>query len=143
MVSVVFIMLSFSLFGHCIVCSSVIYGFLLPLWYLQTFIDKSHVCCSVAMINTLVALFLVCLKVISLLKSLLVKSILSFFVYSNEHLLTILIKWGRLHCTCLWTEDCIESYRSNYHSIAYAILAKLNMMWCAIYCSDTQVGKAV
>jgi hypothetical protein len=30
--------LSFSTFsfGHCVVCSSSIYGFLLPLWYLQT-----------------------------------------------------------------------------------------------------------
>jgi hypothetical protein len=27
---------SFS-FGHCVVCSSSIYGFWLPLWYLQTF----------------------------------------------------------------------------------------------------------
>ena len=30
-----FVLLSFS-FGHCVVCSSSIYGFWLPLWYLQT-----------------------------------------------------------------------------------------------------------
>jgi len=28
----------FYLFGHCIVCSSSIYGFWLPIWYLQTFL---------------------------------------------------------------------------------------------------------
>jgi hypothetical protein len=28
-------------FGHCIVCPSVIYGFWLPLWYLQTFLTGS------------------------------------------------------------------------------------------------------
>jgi hypothetical protein len=27
--------LSYFSFGHCVVCSSLIYGFLLPLWYLQ------------------------------------------------------------------------------------------------------------
>ena len=27
-------------FGHCVVCSSSIYGFWLPLWYLQTLLDK-------------------------------------------------------------------------------------------------------
>jgi hypothetical protein len=27
-------------FGHCVVCSSSIYGFWLPLWYLQTFLYK-------------------------------------------------------------------------------------------------------
>jgi hypothetical protein len=26
-------------FGHCVVCSSLIYGFLLPLWYLQTLLQ--------------------------------------------------------------------------------------------------------
>jgi hypothetical protein len=25
-------------FGHCVVCPSSIYGFLLPFWYLQTFL---------------------------------------------------------------------------------------------------------
>jgi hypothetical protein len=30
-------------FGHCVVCSSSIYGFLLPHWYLQTIlIEKRH-----------------------------------------------------------------------------------------------------
>jgi hypothetical protein len=28
-------------FGHCVVCSSSIYEFWLPLWYLQTFLNKS------------------------------------------------------------------------------------------------------
>ena len=37
-------------FGHCIVCSSSIYGFWLPLWYLQTLlngvaIQNNTVCC--------------------------------------------------------------------------------------------------
>ena len=27
-------------FGHCVVCSSLIYGFWLPLWYLQTLLYK-------------------------------------------------------------------------------------------------------
>jgi len=27
-------------FGHCVVCSSSIYGFWLPLWYLQTLLDN-------------------------------------------------------------------------------------------------------
>ena len=27
-------------FGHCVVCSSSIYGFRLPLWYLQTLLEK-------------------------------------------------------------------------------------------------------
>ena len=27
-------------FGHCVVCSSSIYGFWLPLWYLQTLLDS-------------------------------------------------------------------------------------------------------
>ena len=31
---------SFS-FGHCVVCSSSIYGFWLPLWYLQTLLTRS------------------------------------------------------------------------------------------------------
>ena len=30
-------------FGHCVVCSSLIYGFWLPLWYLQTFLTKTYV----------------------------------------------------------------------------------------------------
>jgi hypothetical protein len=29
-------------FGHCVVCSSSIYGFWLPLWYLQTLLDARH-----------------------------------------------------------------------------------------------------
>ena len=29
-------------FGHCVVCSSSIYGFLLPLWYLQTLLNSSE-----------------------------------------------------------------------------------------------------
>ena len=29
------------LFGHCVVCSSSIYGFCLPLWYLQTLLTLS------------------------------------------------------------------------------------------------------
>jgi hypothetical protein len=29
-------------FDHCIVCTSTIYGFWLPLWYLQTFLRQSH-----------------------------------------------------------------------------------------------------
>jgi hypothetical protein len=28
-------------FGHCVICSSSIYGFWLPLWYLQTLLDKN------------------------------------------------------------------------------------------------------
>jgi hypothetical protein len=36
--------------GHCVVCSSSIYGFLLPLWYLQTllatFINYYFFCCN-------------------------------------------------------------------------------------------------
>jgi len=27
-------------FGHCVVCSSSIYGFWLPLWYIQTLLTK-------------------------------------------------------------------------------------------------------
>ena len=29
-------------FGHCVVCSSLIYGFWLPLWYLQTLLSLNH-----------------------------------------------------------------------------------------------------
>jgi hypothetical protein len=29
-------------FGHCVVCSSLIYGFWLPLWYLQTLLTLIH-----------------------------------------------------------------------------------------------------
>jgi len=29
-------------FGHCVVCSSSIYGFWLPLWYLQNLLKSSH-----------------------------------------------------------------------------------------------------
>ena len=35
-------------FGHCVVCSSLIYGFWLPLWYLQTLL--THTFCSSALI---------------------------------------------------------------------------------------------
>ena len=36
--------LSFCLFsfGHCVVCSSSIYGFCLPLWYLQTLLKQGN-----------------------------------------------------------------------------------------------------
>ena len=30
-------------FGHCVVCSSSIYGLLLPLWYLQTLLTRSFI----------------------------------------------------------------------------------------------------
>jgi hypothetical protein len=30
-------------FGHCVVCSSAIYGFWLPLWYLQTLLSSKYV----------------------------------------------------------------------------------------------------
>ena len=33
----------FFLFGHCYVCSSSIYGFWLPLWYLQTLLTLRHI----------------------------------------------------------------------------------------------------
>jgi hypothetical protein len=36
-----FVLWTFS-FGHCFVCSSSIYGFWLPLWYLQTLLMISH-----------------------------------------------------------------------------------------------------
>jgi hypothetical protein len=29
-------------FGHCVVCSSSIFGFWLPLWYLQTLLDLPY-----------------------------------------------------------------------------------------------------
>jgi hypothetical protein len=29
-------------FDHCVVCSSSIYGFWLPLWYLQTLLTYKH-----------------------------------------------------------------------------------------------------
>jgi hypothetical protein len=32
-------------FGHCVVCSSSIYGFWLPLWYLQTLLAKLNYQC--------------------------------------------------------------------------------------------------
>jgi predicted nucleic acid-binding Zn ribbon protein len=35
----------FQVFGHCVVCSSSIYGFWLPLWYFQAF-DHCVVCSS-------------------------------------------------------------------------------------------------
>jgi hypothetical protein len=36
--------LSFCTFSidHCVVCSSSMYGFLLPLWYLQTLLNMRH-----------------------------------------------------------------------------------------------------
>jgi hypothetical protein len=40
-------------FGHCVVCSSSIYGLWLPLWYLQTFL--AHVMCLLQLLS--VALF--------------------------------------------------------------------------------------
>jgi hypothetical protein len=33
-------------FGHCVVCSSSIYGFWLPLWYLQTLLNKRFYVCN-------------------------------------------------------------------------------------------------
>jgi hypothetical protein len=39
-----FVLCTFS-FGHCVVCSSLIYGFLLPLWYLQTLLI--HICINI------------------------------------------------------------------------------------------------
>ena len=30
-------------FGHCVVCSSSIYGFWLPLWHLQTFLNRHNI----------------------------------------------------------------------------------------------------
>jgi hypothetical protein len=32
-------------FGHCVVCSSSMYGFWLPLWYLQTLLNVVHTTC--------------------------------------------------------------------------------------------------
>jgi hypothetical protein len=29
-------------FGHCVVCPSLIYSFILPIWYFQTFISMGH-----------------------------------------------------------------------------------------------------
>ena len=29
-------------FSHCVICSSSIYGFRLPLWYLQTLLKTNH-----------------------------------------------------------------------------------------------------
>ena len=31
-------------FGHCVVCSSAIHGFWLPLWYIQTLLDIWYIC---------------------------------------------------------------------------------------------------
>ena len=39
-------------FGHCVVCSSLIYGFWLPLWYLQALHIYSLWCRSCQMYNT-------------------------------------------------------------------------------------------
>ena len=44
-------------FGHCVVCSSSIYGFVLPLWYLQTLLDY-HQCLNVLFIISYLKLFL-------------------------------------------------------------------------------------
>jgi hypothetical protein len=35
-------------FGHCVVCSSSIYGFWLPLWYLQALLISSYSCSNQA-----------------------------------------------------------------------------------------------
>ena len=37
-----FVLLYFFSFGHCVVCSSSIYGLWLPRWYLQTLLTQTH-----------------------------------------------------------------------------------------------------
>ena len=34
-------------FGHCVICSSSIYRFWLPLWYLQTLLNSSNMTCLI------------------------------------------------------------------------------------------------
>ena len=47
-------------FGHCVVCSSSIYGFWLPLWYLQSPLDFGF-CLSNCFVNDLKGEVIVCL----------------------------------------------------------------------------------
>ena len=69
-------------FGHCVVCSSSIYGFWIPLWCLQALLpEESYRWSSDLLYHVFTAIFVVCIDVLILVFTLLC---ISYSFYENS-----------------------------------------------------------
>ena len=100
--------LSFSTFsfGHCVVCSSSIYGFWLPLWYLQTHL---RVMMFVATFNNISAISW--RSVVLVEKTTYLPQVTDTHNVARIHLA---MNGIRTHNLC---GDILRSHKSNYHTI--------------------------